>query len=160
MCLGHEHNRSWKDKHTPAQPSPKSAGGGFKLRLQFSYSKQGGPKATSAGTKMPNSQSWESSSFLSSHRPGGFQKSIWFQAGLCTKTLSLSASRLIVPSLIAPDVLQDFEHATIKIMRSVYKFSPSFSSQGDRLLPFFLSWETHEMTDKKLSKRCSGKQEL
>lgn len=33
--------------------------------------------------------------------------------------LSHSASRLLVASLIAPDVLQDFEHVTIEIMSGV-----------------------------------------
>jgi len=42
--------------------------------------------------------------------------------------LSLSTTRLLVASLLAPDVLQHFECATIKIMRSVYKFSLCFSS--------------------------------
>lgn len=93
---------------------------------------------------MPNAQSWESSSFLRSQRPEGFQKptSGWItykDIFFLFSSLPCSASRLLVASLIASDILQDFEHATIKIMRLVYKFSLCLSS-----LPFFPSWETHE----------------
>lgn len=101
-------------------------------------------------------ESWEISSFYRSITDmEGFKSLLdvrlrYIQIFFLLSYLSLSTTRLLVASLLAPDVLQHFERATIKIMRSVYKFSLCFSSWGDRLWPSFPSQETPEMTNTKL----------